>query len=81
LPNNGKKIQILTLIFCLGIFIFPKQNISVDSEKQDCCKTEKTCCDKEKSEKKSCHNDKKDDKKSCKNVATAILVVLRLFLI
>mgnify|MGYP001160666665 FL=1 len=62
----AKKIQILTLIFCLGIFIFPKQSISVDSEKQDCCKTEKTCCDKEKSEKKSCHNDKKDDKKSCK---------------
>ena len=62
----AKKIQILMMIFCLGIFIFPKQNISVDSEKQDCCKTEKTCCDKEKSEKKSCHNDKKDDKKSCK---------------
>ena len=58
----AKKIQILTLIFCLGIFIFPKQSIFVDSEKQDCCKTEKNCCGK--SEKKSCHS-KKNDKKSC----------------
>ena len=62
----AKKFQILTLIFCLGIFIFPKQIISVDSEKKDCCKTEKSCCDKSKPEKKSCHQDKKEDKKSCK---------------
>lgn len=78
----AKKIQILTLIFCLGIFIFPKQNISVDSEKQDCCKTEKTCCDKEKSEKNLAIMIKKTIKSLVKEtVATAILVVLHLFLI
>jgi hypothetical protein len=70
------------MIFCLGIFIFPKQNISVDSEKQDCCKTEKTCCDKEKSEKNLAIVIKKTIKSLVKEtVATAILVVLRLFLI
>lgn len=57
-----KKIQILMMIFCLGIFIFPKQNFISTSETFDCCKTEKNCCGK--SEKKSCHN-KKNDKKSC----------------
>jgi hypothetical protein len=70
------------MIFCLGIFIFPKQNISVDSEKQDCCKTEKTCCDKEKSEKNLAIVIKKTIKSLVKEtVANAILVVLRLFLI
>ena len=50
------------MIFCLGIFIFPKQNFISTSEMSDCCKTEKNCCGK--SEKKSCHS-KKNDKKSC----------------
>ena len=27
--------------FCLGIFIFPKQNFISTSETSDCCKTEK----------------------------------------
>ena len=58
----AKKIQILMMIFCLGIFIFPKQNFISTSETSDCCKTEKNCCGK--SEKKSCHS-KKNDKKSC----------------
>ena len=58
----AKKIQILMMIFCLGIFIYPKQNFISTSETSDCCKTEKNCCGK--SEKKSCHS-KKNDKKSC----------------
>lgn len=58
----AKKIQILIMIFCLGIFIFPKQNFFSVNEKSDCCKTEKSCCDK--SEKKPCHG-KENNKKSC----------------
>ena len=58
----AKKILILMMIFCLGIFFFPKQNFISTSETSDCCKTEKNCCGK--SEKKSCHS-KKNDKKSC----------------
>lgn len=58
----AKNIQILIMIFCLGIFIFPKQNFFYTSEKSDCCKTEKKCCDK--SEKKTCHKEQKG-KKSC----------------
>lgn len=57
----AKKIQILIMLFCLGIFIFPKQSFIVNSEKS-CCKTEKKCCGK--TEKKSCHNEK-NQKNSC----------------
>lgn len=58
----AKKIQILMMIFCLGIFIFPKKNFIAANENSDCCKTEKNCCDK--SEKKPCHG-KENNKKSC----------------
>lgn len=60
----AKNFQILMMIFCLGIFVFPKQNILVANEKADCCKTEKNCCDKNKTENKDCHSNE-NDKKSC----------------
>lgn len=64
----AKKIQILMMIFCLGIFIFPKQNFISTSETSDCCKTEKKCC--AKSEKKTCHGKEENNKKSCEGNCT-----------
>lgn len=45
----AKKVQFLLMIFCLGMFIFPKQLFSAQKQEMTCCekeKTEKNCCDK-----------------------------------
>mgnify|MGYP006955274742 CR=1 FL=1 len=41
-----KLVQILTIVFCLGIFLVPKDNFYAQSAMQSCCKTdsEKDCC-------------------------------------
>ncbi|ASW75136.1 hypothetical protein CJF12_13165 [Chryseobacterium piperi] len=43
-----KLFQILTIIFCLGFFLIPKDNLSIQSAKETCCKSEhsekKDCC-------------------------------------
>lgn len=65
----AKKLQILLMIFCLGIFIFPKQN-SVFENNMSCCKTEKSqkehC---QNSKKMPCH-DSRSKKKSCEGNCT-----------
>ncbi|MGO4708751.1 hypothetical protein AB4Y90_06450 [Chryseobacterium sp. 2TAF14] len=62
-----KPIQLLLIIFCLGIFLVPKDNFYAQAAQENCCKTEsktKSCCDKDQS---SHHNskDNKKDHKSC----------------
>jgi hypothetical protein len=37
----AKKIQILMMIFCLGIFIFPKQNFILHQKRQTAAKQKK----------------------------------------
>lgn len=48
----AKNIKIVLMIFCLGIFVFPKQIFFAETQEMSCCKNEKpskSCCDKEKS--------------------------------
>lgn len=57
-----KYIQVLLIIFCLGIFLIPKDNFYAQAP-QNCCKTDSkadSCCDKDYDS-----NDKKDGKSSC----------------
>jgi hypothetical protein len=58
-----KYIQILLIIFCLGIFLIPKDNFYAQASQENCCKTDSkkhSCCDKEHS-----NHGKKDSKSSC----------------
>ncbi len=62
----AKRLQILLMVFCLGIFIFPKQTISTENTEMSCCKIEKTtkdCCGK--SKKSAPCNDSKNKSHSC----------------
>lgn len=62
----AKRLQILLMVFCLGIFIFPKQMISAENTEMSCCKTEKTTKDYcGKSEKSAPCNDSKNKSHSC----------------
>lgn len=42
----AKQLHILLMVFCLGIFIFPKQNALPQKEEMSCCQKETTkdCC-------------------------------------
>jgi len=58
-----KYIQIIALIFCLGIFLIPKDNFYAQASQENCCKTDSkadSCCNKDHSD-----HDKKDGKSSC----------------
>lgn len=61
-----KKFQILLMIFCLGIFIIPKQGVFAQTmNEMDCCKIETT-------QDMSCHDtgkEKQESKDSCKDCA------------
>lgn len=58
-----KHIQVLLIIFCLGIFLIPKDNFYAQASQENCCNKESkihSCCDKDHDS-----HDKKDDKSSC----------------
>lgn len=62
----AKKFQIVLMIFCLGIFIFPKQIFVVEKNEMSCCKKEKPstdCCGK--TEKSAPCKDSKNKSHSC----------------
>jgi hypothetical protein len=63
-----KPIQILLIIFCLGIFLIPKDNFYAQASQENCCKKESktmACCEKKYNEHSS--NDSKKDHQSCKD--------------
>ena len=67
-----RKLQLLMMIFCLGIFVFPKQNFDVQVAQKSCCEVKtKTsdCCKKEEKKSDSCHHDSKKEK-DCKDNCT-----------
>jgi len=62
-----KPLQLILIIFCLGLFLIPKDNFYAQASQENCCKTEsktKSCCDKNKS---SHDSDSKKEQKSCKD--------------
>ncbi|KQT22059.1 hypothetical protein ASG31_01585 [Chryseobacterium sp. Leaf404] len=63
-----KPIQLLLIIFCLGIFLIPKDDFYAQVSQENCCKTEsknKSCCGKEKENHHS--SDSKKEHQSCKD--------------
>ncbi len=63
-----KYIQVLLIIFCLGVFLIPKDNFYDQASQENCCKTDsKTsgCCEKNKHDHNTSKNNKKNDKSSC----------------
>lgn len=60
-----KQLQVLLIVFCLGIFLVPKDNFYAQISQENCCKTDSkadNCCDKDhnshnKNEKSSCNDD------------------------
>ncbi|MCU7614342.1 hypothetical protein N0B16_07820 [Chryseobacterium sp. GMJ5] len=58
-----KQFQILIIVFCLGIFLIPKDNFYAQASQENCCKSDvktESCCDKNHQD-----HDKKDHKSSC----------------
>lgn len=58
-----KHIQVLLIIFCLGIFLIPKDNFYAQASMENCCKKDSkanSCCDKDHD-----NHDTKDGKSSC----------------
>ena len=65
-----KHIQVLLIIFCLGIFLIPKDNFYAPQE--NCCKTgtkKHSCCEKDHS-----NRGNKEDKSSCKDECCSLCV-------
>lgn len=60
-----KSIQLLLIIFCLGIFLIPKDNFYAQVSQENCCKAEskKSCCEKNNNDHGS--KNSKNDHKSC----------------
>lgn len=61
-----KQLNIIIIIFCLGIFLVPKDNFYAQASQENCCKTgseSSNCCtdkhqsSKENSKKDSCNDD------------------------
>ncbi|WP_346983799.1 hypothetical protein [Chryseobacterium sp. POE27] len=61
-----KLVQIITIIFCLGIFLIPKDNFYAQNMQESCCKKSSgsDCCKKQHKE-NSKENHHKKQKKSC----------------
>ncbi|MCD9854343.1 hypothetical protein LUD75_06485 [Epilithonimonas sp. JDS] len=60
------------MIFCLGIFVFPKQNFNAQVAQSSCCESQSNnsdCCEKEDASSKSCSHDSKKEK-DCKDNCT-----------
>lgn len=67
-----RKLQLLMMIFCLGIFAFPKQTFDVQVAQTSCCEVQtqsSDCCKKEEKKSDSCHHDSKKEK-DCKDNCT-----------
>ena len=67
-----RKFQLILMIFCLGIFVFPKQNFNVQLAQSSCCEAQKSdsdCCEKGEKKSDSCHHDSKKEK-DCKDNCT-----------
>jgi len=61
-----KLVQILTIIFCLGIFLIPKDNFYAQASQETCCKKESKsddCCKNHHTSSKEDHS--KESKSSC----------------
>lgn len=62
-----KAVQVLLIIFCLGIFLVPKDNFYAQASQENCCKTDsktESCCG------NNHEHDKKDHTKSSKSSCT-----------
>lgn len=67
-----RKLQFILMIFCLGIFVFPKQNFNVQFAQNTCCESQKQssdCCKHSEKKSKSCHHESKKEK-DCKDDCT-----------
>ncbi|SHK14562.1 hypothetical protein SAMN05444371_1481 [Epilithonimonas mollis] len=67
-----RKLQLILMIFCLGIFVFPKQNFNAQVAQSSCCEVQKDssdCCKKGEKKSDSCHHDSKKEK-DCKDNCT-----------
>ncbi|KQT24267.1 hypothetical protein ASG22_09650 [Chryseobacterium sp. Leaf405] len=60
-----KLFQIITIIFCLGIFLIPKDDFYAQNKKEDCCKSnsEMSCC--KNNHKEHSKDNHKEQKSSC----------------
>lgn len=68
-----RKLQLILMIFCLGIFVFSKQSYSIQLAQNSCCavKTQSSdCCKKDQKRSDSCHHDSKKEKDCKDNCAT-----------
>ena len=68
-----RKFQLILMIFCLGIFVFPKQNFNAQLAQSSCCEAQKSdsdCCKKEEKKSDSCHHDSKKEKDCKDNCST-----------
>lgn len=67
------------MIFCLGIFVFPKEKFNVQLTQTSCCEIQKEnsdCCKKEEKKSDSCHHDskkEKDCKDNCKTCSSGFI--------
>ncbi|MDH6251840.1 hypothetical protein M2347_001567 [Chryseobacterium sp. H1D6B] len=75
-----KLFQILTIIFCLGIFLIPKDNFYAQSAQEKCCKADSKmdCCKKHQSSSKSSHDEK--TKSSCNDDCCSFCAVCYSFI-
>lgn len=67
-----RKFQLILMVFCLGIFVFPKQNFNAQLAQSSCCEAQKSdsdCCKKEEKKSDSCHHNFKKEK-DCKDNCT-----------
>jgi hypothetical protein len=62
-----KLFQIITVIFCLGIFLIPKDNFYAQNMQENCCKknAEMSCCKKDHSQNSENNHHKKEQKSNC----------------
>ncbi|AZA59142.1 hypothetical protein EG349_11035 [Chryseobacterium shandongense] len=62
-----KLVQIITIVFCLGIFMIPKDNFYAQNMQEKCCKegSAKSCCEKQKPENSKDNHGNKQKSSSC----------------
>ncbi|SHK98165.1 hypothetical protein [Chryseobacterium polytrichastri] len=78
-----KLVQILTIIFCLGIFLIPKDNFYAQASQETCCKKESKsddCCKNHHTSSKEHHSKDKESKSSCNDDCCTLCVSCAPFL-
>lgn len=62
-----KLVQIITIVFCLGIFLIPKDNFYAQNMQETCCKesSESSCCKKQHTEHSKENHSNKQKNSSC----------------